>query len=522
MSNPTVQAERFPDKAAVIMAETGATLTYRELDAASARLAQALHAAGLRPGDHVASAVANHLMSPVVYWAAMRSGLYFTPVNTYLRAAEARYVVENCEAKAVVVDGRLGDLAAGLVDDALPLALRLSIGQSLPGFEELDAVLARYPAEPLAEQPLGLTMVYSSGSTGRPKGIRRPLSGASYAEGNAALLGYVKSAYDVDERAVCLSPAPLYHAAPLSFTTAVEGWGGTVVLMERFDPEGFLAAIERYGVTHTLVVPTMMVRLLRLDDSVREAADLSSLRFAMHGASPCPVPVKRAMIEWWGPVLMEYYAGSEDNGSTVITSQEWLAKPGSVGKAFGGCVLHVCDEAGADLPVGERGVVYFESPGSRTFEYHGEPAKTDATRHPVHSDWTTLGDIGYLDEDGYLFLTDRTDYMIISGGVNISPQEIEDVIIGHPAVLDVAVFGIPNPEFGEEVKAVVQLADPSATGPGIGEEIREYVRDRLARHKVPRTVDIVEALPRSPAGKLYKRQLRERYLDADSGQKQGA
>ncbi|MBU2693571.1 acyl-CoA synthetase [Pimelobacter sp. 30-1] len=513
MSNPSTHAARHPDKPAVILAETGATLTYAELDRESMQLAQAFRAAGLRPGDHVASAVANHLRNPVAYWAAMRAGLYYTPINTYLTDAEARFIVENCGARAVVVDGRLDVLAAGLAD--LDLPLRISLDVALPGFEELATVLARHPAEPVDEDVLGASMVYSSGSTGRPKGIKRPLAPRTYAEGNVPLLEFARTAYDVGTGTINLSPAPLYHAAPNSFASAVLGLGGTLVLMERFDASAFLAAIERYAATHALVVPTMFVRLLRLPEAERAAADLSSLRFAMHGASPCPVPVKRSMIDWWGPVIMEYYAGSEDNGSTVITSQEWLAHPGSVGRAFGNAVIHICGPDGTELPTGQDGVVYFETPGGLpAFEYHGEPDKTDSTRHPVHRDWSTLGDVGHLDADGYLYLTDRTDYMIISGGVNISPQEIEDVISAHPAVLDVAVFGVPNEEFGEEVKAVVEL-DPAAAGPdeaSIAEEIRAFVRDRLARHKVPRTVDVIDVMPRSPAGKLYKRQLRDRYL----------
>ncbi len=512
MTHPSVFARTRPDHPAVIIAETGATLTYRELDEGSKRLAQAWYVAGLRPGDHVAAVVGNHLQNLVVFWAAMRSGLYFTPVNTYLRTAEARFVVENCRARAVVVEGRLGELATTLVDDDLPLVSRLAIDGPVPGYDDFDTVLAAQPAEPLAVEPLGMTMAYSSGSTGRPKGIERPLSGATIETGNEALLTFVQQAYDVGADTVCLSPAPLYHAAPLSFAASVTGWGGTVVLMQRFDAERFLASVERYRVTHALVVPTMFVRLLRLDPAVRARADLSTLQFAMHGASPCPVSVKRSMIEWWGPVLTEYYAGSEDNGSTLITSQEWLERPGSVGRAFGNAVIHVCDPEGAEVPTGADGIVYFEVPGGKPFEYHDEAEKTASTRHPVHPAWTTLGDVGHVDADGYLYLTDRTDYMIISGGVNISPQEIEDVLIEHPAVLDVAVFGIPNEEFGQAVKAVVEPADPTADAGEVARQVRDFARDRLARHKVPRSVDVVESLPRSPAGKLYKRQLRERYL----------
>jgi len=509
VTHPTPYAARFPDKPAVVVADTGAVLTYRELDDQSKQLAQAWHAAGLRPGDHVASIVGNHVRNLVGYWAAMRSGLYFTPINTYLRHDEAAFVVENCQASALIVEARFADLAAGLIH--LPMALRLSLDGPIDGHQDYDDVMARYPAEPLTDEPLGKVMAYSSGSTGRPKGIKRPLTGASIQDGDTAGLDYARRAYAVGEDTVCLSPAPLYHAAPLSFAAAVIGSGGTFIIMERFDPERFLAAVAQYRVTHALVVPTMFVRLLRLPADVRAAADVGSLRFAMHGASPCPVPVKRAMIDWWGPVITEYYAGSEDNGSTVISSAEWLEHPGSVGQAFGDSVIHICDAMGVEQPAGTDGIVYFESPSSRPFEYHGEGGKTSATRHPVHPAWTTLGDVGHLDDDGYLYLTDRTDYMIISGGVNISPQEIENVMIEHPDVLDVAVIGVPNEEFGEEVKAVVQPAE-AARVDDLPERLRTFVHERLARHKVPRTVDLVDALPRSPAGKLYKRQLREKYL----------
>ncbi|EFQ84834.1 AMP-binding enzyme [Aeromicrobium marinum DSM 15272] len=515
MTYPSAHAAMFPDKPAVVVAESGETLTYRELDDGSMRLAQLLHAAGLRPGDHLAVLVGNHLRFLEVYWAAMRSGLYFTPVNTYLTGSEARYVVENCQASALVVESRLDDVAAELAD--LPLSVRLSLDGAIPGFDDYTTAVAGYPAEPLADEPLGAHLLYSSGSTGRPKAITRELTGKHVSEGNEALRIWINQAYEVEPGTVCLSPAPLYHAAPLSFCAAISSIGGTIVLMERFDAAGALDAISRYRPSHALLVPTMFIRLLRLDDATKAAADTSSLRYVVHGASPCPASVKRGMIEWWGPVIHEYYAGSEDNGSTLIDSREWLERPGSVGTASPGCTVHVCDALGREQPAGTDGVIYFETDGAeRAFEYRDEPAKTAATRHPDHPTWTTLGDVGHLDADGYLYLTDRTDYMIISGGVNISPQEIEDVLIEHPVVLDVAVFGIPDDEFGEQVKAVVQLTDPAGDPTAVAAELREFARGRLARHKVPRTVDVIEEMPRSPAGKLYKRRLRDTYLSPRS------
>ena len=512
--SPRAHAARTPDKAAVVVAETGKSISYRELEDRSRRLAEVLRGAGLRPGDHLAVVIGNHLRYFEVYWAAMRSGLYFTPVNTYLTGTEAHYVVQNCGARAVVVEARLTDLAATLVGDDLDLRVRLSLDGPLDGFTDYETALRDLPAEPLDAEPLGSHMLYSSGSTGRPKAIVRDLPGVSVDEGNVALATWLADAFDVSADTICLSPAPLYHAAPLSLCAGLSAMGATIVLMEHFEAAASLDAIARYRTTHALMVPTMFVRLLRLDDATKQEADVSSLRYVIHGASPCPTSVKSAMIEWWGPVLHEYYAGSEDNGSTLVDSRQWLDHPGTVGRPSPGVTVHVCDVDGRDVPAGVDGVVYFETAGATTtFEYRDEPDKTAATRHPLHPTWTTLGDVGRLDDEGYLYLTDRTDYMIISGGVNISPQEIEDVLIEHPAVLDVAVFGIPDEEFGEQVKAVVQLADPPADGDtaAVSTELREFVRGRLARHKVPRSVDVIDEMPRSPAGKLYKKALQRSY-----------
>ncbi len=518
MAYPATHAATAPDRVAVVMAETGEVQTYRELEDGSRRLAEVLHAAGLRPGDHLAVALGNHLRFLEIYWAAMRSGLYVTPVNTYLTGGEAHYVVDNCGATALVVDARLTELAPALTGDDLPLRIRLSLGGALDGFHDYDAALRDLPATPLDDEPLGAHMLYSSGSTGRPKAIMRALPGRHVSEGNPALSTWLANAFDVTPDTVCLSPAPLHHAAPLSLCAGISSMGGTIVLMEHFEPGAALDAIARYRPSHALMVPTMFVRLLRLDDTVQRAADTSSLRHVIHGASPCPTSVKRQMIDWWGPVLHEYYAGSEDNGSTLVDSEQWLAHPGTVGRPSPGCVVHVCDLDGVDQAVDVDGVVYFETSGaSTTFEYRDEPAKTAATRHPVHTTWTTLGDIGHLDADGYLYLTDRTDYMIVSGGVNISPQEIEDTLIGHPAVLDVAVFGVPDEEFGERVLAVVELSDPATDHAEAAAKIREHARAHLARHKVPRVVEIIDRMPRSPAGKLYKKQLQQQFAQTLSG-----
>jgi fatty-acyl-CoA synthase len=319
--------------------------------------------------------------------------------------------------------------------------------------------------------------------------------------------------YGFSDDMVYLSPAPLYHAAPLRFSMSVQRTGGTVIVMEHFDPAEFLRLVSTYKVTHTQVVPTMFVRMLKLPEEERSGYDVSSLRTVIHAAAPCPVEVKRQMIEWWGPIIFEYYAGTEGNGSTIITSEQWLAHPGSVGRSSVG-VVHICDETGSELPTGETGAVYFEQ-ARMPFEYHGDPDKTRNAQHPEHPNWSTLGDVGYLDDEGYLYLTDRKAFMIISGGVNIYPQEIEDALVLHPSVGDVAVFGVPDDDMGEAVLAVVEAAPGVDPSPALARELTEYLRDRIAHYKVPRAIDFIDEMPRLPTGKLYKRVLRDRYADAD-------
>jgi acyl-CoA synthetase (AMP-forming)/AMP-acid ligase II len=376
------------------------------------------------------------------------------------------------------------------------------------GFEAYEEAVAAYAATPLAEQLEGHAMLYSSGTTGRPKGIRYPLARAPVGKPPAMLSGFATT-YGLDGDTVYLSPAPLYHSAPLQFCIAVTRLGGTAVVMEHFDPAACLAAIERYRVTHAQFVPTMFVRMLKLPEEVRRKADLSSLRLAVHAAAPCPVEIKRQMIDWWGPILFEYYGATEGMGSTMITSEEWLAHPGSVGQAFSSTV-HILDEDGRPCPAGVPGVVWFE-PGQRTlaFEYHKDPAQT-ARAHDERG-WASVGDIGYLDDDGYLYLTDRRDFMIVSGGVNIYPQEAENLLVTHPQVLDAAVFGIPDREMGERVHAVVQPVEPPAAGPALERELLAFCRANLAHYKCPKAIDFEAELPRQPTGKLYKRLLRDRY-----------
>jgi long-chain acyl-CoA synthetase len=497
-----------PSKPAMISADTGDVVTFRELNDRSNQLAQLLHARGIGRGDHLAVLMENNLRFFDSVWAAHRSGLYLTTVNRYLPPDEAAYIINDCGATAMVISYAKGETAEGLHDLIPNCKIRLMVGGTIPGWESYEDAIASMPAEPLAEEWLGESMLYSSGTTGRPKGILRPLPQMTAAEGfGQRAMGNV---YGYGPETVYLSPAPLYHAAPLAFCLNVLAHGGTVVMMERFDAEQALQMIERYRVTHSQWVPTMFVRMLKLPDDVRDKYDLSSHRIAVHAAAPCPVEVKQRMIEWWGPILFEYYAGTEGTGATFITSEDWLKHPGSVGRAGMGSILHVCDEEGNDLPPGEAGLIYFERERPM-FEYHNDPEKTRQARHPQHPNWNALGDVGYLDEEGYLYLTDRKAFMIISGGVNIYPQQIEDALITHPKVGDVAVFGIPDAEMGEAVKAVIEPAPGLDPSDALAAELMEFARSRLAHYMAPRSIDFIEEMPRLPTGKLYKRVLRDAY-----------
>ncbi|WP_067802049.1 acyl-CoA synthetase [Nocardia beijingensis] len=508
---PGAHVDRIPDKPAVIVAESGEALTYRELEENSVRLARHLHDAGLRRGDHVALLSGNDPKIYEVYWAALRTGLYITAVNRHLSPSEISYIVNDCGARALIVSAGLADAAEQIVPETPAVEIRLAFGGHVPGYKSYEEATAAASPQPLPDQPRGADMLYSSGTTGRPKGIKQPLPdrqvGDAPGDTYTAIFGPL---YGFDTETVYLSPAPLYHAAPLRFGGVVHALGGTLVIMKKFDAEQALAAIERYRVTHSQWVPTMFVRMLKLDEAVRARYDVSSLRVAVHAAAPCPVDVKRAMIDWWGPILYEYYASTEANGATFIDSEQWLRKPGSVGTAGLG-TIRVCGDDGAELPIGEIGTIYFEREAA-PFAYHNDPAKTADAVHPDHPNWTTTGDIGYVDEDGYLFLTDRKAFMIISGGVNIYPQEVEDALALHPKVFDVAVIGVPDEEMGESVKAVVQPAPGAEPGPELAAELRDYLRDRIAHYKVPRSFDFADDLPRTPTGKLVKGKLRQRYV----------
>lgn len=507
-------ANVWPDRPAVIDAESGEVVTFAELEDRSHRIAQLLAATGLRRGDHIAILMENNKRYLEVVWAAQRSGLYLTPVNWHLTAAEAHYVIEDCGAAALFVSSAVGDLARGI--RATPsLRRRFCIDGPVDGHEDLDLALAELgaPAEPPPSyEPVeGALMFYSSGTTGRPKGIVRPLPDLPFGE-SSMQSDFMREAYGQDG-VVQLCSAPIYHAAPLPASMMAQRVGGTVVMMQRFDAEAILRLIERHRVTHAQFAPTVFVRLLKLREEVRNRYDVSSLRTVIHTAAACPVAVKEQMIAWWGEKIWEIYAGSEGNGVCLVDSGTWLQHKGTVGKAISG-VVHIVDEDGGELPPGMVGTIYFSD--APAFEYHNDPAKTASSR--LADGWSTLGDLGYVDEDGFLYISDRRTDLIISGGVNIYPREVEEVLLAHPRVLDVAVIGVPDPDMGHQVKAVVQPVDPAdveaGVAAGFAAELIDYCRSRIAHFKCPRSVDFDLELPRLPNGKLLKRVVLERYRPA--------
>jgi long-chain acyl-CoA synthetase len=512
--HPYKHAAATPNKPAYIMAGTGEVVTYRELDARANQGARLLRALGLAPGDGIAVMMDNSPRYLEVMWAAERIGVYATCISSKLTAEEAAYIIRDGDCRVLIT--AIG--TAACAEALLPLAgdlHRLMVGGTIPGYEGYESLRDGQPDTPIDDPTPGQIMLYSSGTTGKPKGVRFALPHEPYGENVSPLALLGQALYGFTPDMVYLSPAPLYHAAPLRWSMAVQQLGGTVVVMERFDAEQALAAIERYRVTHAQWVPTHFVRMLKLPDEARGRHDLSSLKSVWHAAAPCPVPVKQAMIDWWGPIIGEYYAGTEGNGFHAISSTEWLSHPGSVGRNLT-TITHICGEDGTELPPRSEGTVFFQSPatehnptGAAPFSYHNDPAKTrDATDA---RGWTTLGDVGWTDEEGYLYLTDRKSFMIISGGVNIYPAEIENLLVTHPAVADVAVIGAPNEEMGEEVVAIVQPRDPLADRDALAAELHQFARAHLSHVKAPRRVDFRDELPRHETGKLYKRLLRDEY-----------
>lgn len=494
------------DKPAVILHPSGIVITFDELEARANRLAHRFRQAGLCEGDTVAILMENNEHMHAVMWAARRSGLYYVPINTHLTPAEAAYIVDNSSAKAIIGSAVLRDTCAGLAEHlpgGLPGLLLLADGD-LPGWQRYPECVADQADTTIADEIEGDLLQYSSGTTGRPKGIKRKLPHVRPEEAPGMMSALV--GYWMDPDAVYLSPAPLYHTAPSVWSMSVQAGGITTVVMEKFDAEGALDAIARYRVTHAQFVPAMFVRMLKLPEAVRNSYDMSSLKRVMHAAAPCPVQIKMAMMDWWGPIIDEYYASSEASGSTLITAEDWLAHPGSVGKPVAGGV-HILDSDGNELPAGEAGEIYFD--GGVPFEYLNDPAKTAASRN-THG-WVTVGDIGYLDDEGYLFLTDRRHHMIISGGVNIYPQEAENLLVTHPKVLDAAVFGVPDDEMGQRVVAVVQTVDPADSCDRFGVELLDWLREHLSHFKCPRSIAFEAHLPRTDTGKLYKNDLIEKY-----------
>ena len=499
--HPFVHAAATPDKPAIIMASSGAVMTYGELNARSNRVAQLLRSHGLVRGDTIAVLMNNCADYLAVCWGAQRAGVVYVAMSTKLTADEAGYIVADSGSTLMIASASLGGVAAAA---SAALSARYATGGAIAGFADLDAALAAQPDTPIADESCGRDMLYSSGTTGRPKGVRGPLPTGALEAGDA-LTGLVGMLYQFVPDMIYLSPAPLYHAAPLRYCMAVQRFGGTVVVMERFDPEAYLALVEKHRITHSQLVPTMFVRMLKLDAAARVRHDLSSLKVAIHAAAPCPIDVKHAMLDWWGPVVYEYYSATEGAGFTTITPQEWLARPGSVGKAILG-EIRVLGDDDEVLPAGQTGRIYFA--GGPGFSYHNDAAKT-ASVMGAHG--ATFGDIGHVDDEGYLFLTDRAAFMIISGGVNVYPQEAENALTLHPEVVDVAVFGVPDAEMGEAVKAVVQPRDMALAGPELEAELIAFVRARLSHVKCPKSIDFMAELPRHDTGKLYKRLLKDKY-----------
>jgi acyl-CoA synthetase (AMP-forming)/AMP-acid ligase II len=501
--HPFHHAANQPDTPAIIMAGSGETLTYVQMEAQSNRIAHLLRGLGLVRGDTIAILMHNEIDFLPICWAAQRAGLVYVAMSTKLTADEAGYIAQDSSAKAIFCSPALAEVTVAATPTLSPAA-RFCTGAGAPGCTRLHDAVHNMPTTRIADESTGRDMLYSSGTTGRPKGVRGPLPEGPIDQVDA-LSGMVAALYQFAPGMKYLSPAPLYHAAPLRYCMSVHKFGGTVVVMEKFDPEAYLALVEKHHITHSQLVPTMFVRMLKLPEDVRTKYDLSSVKVAIHAAAPCPVDVKHAMIAWWGPVIFEYYSATEGAGFTAISPQEWLARPGSVGKSILG-EIRVLDDDGNRLGPNEVGRIFFHGGGN--FSYHNDPEKTASV---MGEHGATFGDIGRVDEEGYLFLTDRAAFMIISGGVNVYPQEAENTLISHPEVADVAVFGIPDEVMGEAVHAVVQPRDMGRAGPDLEAELIAYVRERLSHVKCPKRIDFRAELPRHDTGKLYKRLLKDEY-----------
>ncbi|MGE4432316.1 MAG: AMP-binding protein [Sphingobium sp.] len=508
--HPAEVALAEPSKPAIIMADNGKIVTYAALVDRANRVAHALAQAGMEEGDTIAFLVENSERYPELIWGAKNSGLRYICMSTHLSPGDANYIIRDSGAKALIASHALAGLAQAATDELatgpLPGPQLFMIGGGAGRFADLDAILPHMSDQPLQGRRRGPSMLYSSGTTGRPKGVMTMLPdvGPDVPPPRFAML---QKQYGLGADTVFLNPGPFYHAAPNRFMVSTQRAGGTVVAFERFAPEPVLRAIETHRVTHGFFVPTMFGRMLALPQQARDRADTRTLRHAIHAAAPCSIMVKRAMIDWWGPVIDELYAGTEAFGHSFITSAEWLAHPGSVGRPAEGCQLKIVDEAGNSLPAGAQGRIMMSN-GLR-IAYHGDTDKTEALYDK--DGFASLGDIGYVDEDGYLYLTDRESHMIIVGGVNVYPQEVERFLAEHDAIEDSAVIGIPDADMGEEIKAVIQLRHGFAPDAKMEAEIIRFCRDSLSLYKCPRSVDFVDQLPRSPMGKLSKKDIKQRY-----------
>ncbi|MBE0617357.1 MAG: AMP-binding protein [Proteobacteria bacterium] len=510
MLYPSEFAKSTPAGVAYEMCHTGEAVTFAELEARSNRGAHLLRKCGLAVGDHIVILMENNRHFLEVCYSADRSGLYYTTASTYYTDHEIEYIVEDCGAKVFVTSHAMAGTAAKLVDRMPGVAHKFMVDGVIPGFESWEEACAAMPTDPIPDEMQGLDMLYSSGTTGRPKGVKWSLTGKKPGD-KTFLMDLLSRLFGYDGNTRYLSPGPLYHAAPLRHSMTTINMGGTAVIMKSFDAEGVLRTIEQERITHSQFVPTMFIRMLKLPEEVRRRYDLWSLRVALHAAAPCPVAVKERMLEWWGMIIYEYYAGTENNGFCFIGPEEWLTHKGSVGRAALG-VLHICDDDGNELGPGEKGKVYFSD--GKEFSYHNDPEKT--ARAYNEKGWSTIGDIGKVDEEGYLYLLEREAFVIISGGVNIYPQEAENILASHPKVMDVAVFGIPNEDFGEEVKAVIQPTDMRDAGAELEQELIGYCRSMISPIKCPRSIDFQESLPRHPTGKLYKRLIRDKYWENEN------
>lgn len=501
-------AQQHPDRPAIIMASTGQVITHAQHESRANQLAHALRRHGLTKGDHFALFMENNNVFLEICAAGERSGLYYTPINSYLTADELAYIIQNSQSKVLIVSEAKRDIAEAALEQCPNVTLGVMINAQADDsiFIDYETLIAQESTEPIADENLGIAMLYSSGTTGRPKGILRPMPD-SPPDTPLPLWGFLDNLWKYEDGMTYLSPAPLYHSAPQAAVGLSIRRGGTVVVMEHFDPEQYLMLVEKYRVTHSQLVPTMFSRMLKLPVDIQNKYDLSSLKVAVHAAAPCPVPVKEQMIAWWGPIVEEYYGATEGLGFAACDSAQWLAHKGTVGKVLIG-ELHILDDDMKALPQGEPGTLWFKS--AAPFSYFNDTEKTKESTS-VDGVLTTVGDVGYLDSDGFLFLTDRATFMIISGGVNIYPQESENLLITHPKVADAAVFGVPNVDLGEEVKGVVQLMPGIEPSAAIESELIDFCREHLARQKCPRSIDFEAELPRLPTGKLYKKPLREKY-----------